>query len=58
MTQLMMTFEEHLGIFFAQYMVVDLRKMSIPFDLTSSLRSRTEKTGTWTCQLCHLVKPI
>ena len=58
MTQLMMTFEEHLENFFAQCMVVDLRKMSIPFDLTSSLRSRTEKTGMWACQLCRLVEPI
>ena len=37
------TLVKHLVNSFAQCMVVDARKMSMPFDSTSSLWSRTEK---------------
>ena len=42
MTQLMMTFVEHFANSLAHYMVVDVRKMSMLFDSTSSLWSITE----------------
>ena len=58
MTQLMITFVEHLVNSFAQCIVVDVQKMSIPFDSTSSLRSRTGKINMWTCQPCRLAKPL
>ena len=58
MTRLMITFIEHLANLFAQCIVVDVQKMSIHFDSTSSLRSRTEKTNMWTCQPCRLAEPL
>ena len=58
MTQLMITFVEHLANLFAQCMVVDVQKMSIPFDSTNSLRSRTEKINMWTCLPCSLAKSL
>ena len=56
MTSFMMTFVKRLADSLAQCMVVDIWKMSIPFDSTSSLRSRTEKISMCTCQHCCLAK--
>ena len=57
-TQLMITFVEHLAILFAQCMVMGMWKISMSFDSSSSLWRRTEKISMWACQPCRLAKRL
>ena len=56
--QLMITFVEHLANLFAQCVMVDMQKISMPFDSASSLWSRKEKISMWACQPSRFAKPL